>query len=125
MKLVTQKLTMHTIQSALLAIALFVFTAFHAQAQGPKGGKKDRMDKKEKIEELRKKYFNEKLALSETEQKAFWPLYDAYKQKDKTLRDSFRSKYKKNEVVFMDDRINLICIKNTSTNSKKCFQLKK
>jgi hypothetical protein len=64
----------------------------------------DKGDKKAKIEELRKKYFNEKLALSETEQKAFWPLYKEYKEKEKALRDSFRAKYKPNDVIFMDDK---------------------
>lgn len=61
-------------------------------------------DKREKIAELRKKYFNEKLALSETEQKNFWPLYDEYREKEKALRDSFHRRYKRNEVVFMDDK---------------------
>lgn len=66
--------------------------------------KKVKENKKEKIEQLRKKYFNEKLALSDAEQKAFWPLYDEYKKKEKALRDTFKSKYKQNEIVFMDDK---------------------
>lgn len=67
-------------------------------------GKKSKEDKKAKIEELRKKFYNEKLSLTEAEQKAFWPVYDEYKQKEKALRDSFRAKYKPNDVIFMDDK---------------------
>lgn len=84
----------------LLGMALTLGTAF---AQGPNGQKNDK-SKKDKIEELRKKFYNEKLALTETEQKAFWPLYDEYKKKEKALRDSFRAKYKPNDVIFMDDK---------------------
>jgi hypothetical protein len=73
------------------------------KAQGPPS-KKERAEKEAKVDEMRKLYFNEKLALSDTEQKAFWPLYDAYKSKDKAIRDSFHRKYKKNDVVFMDDK---------------------
>lgn len=87
---------------ALALFTLFSFSTFSLNAQTK--GKKDKGDKKAKIEELRKKYYNEKLSLTETEQKAFWPLYDEYKQKEKALRDSFRSKYKPNDVIFMDDK---------------------
>lgn len=66
--------------------------------------KKNAVEKEAKINELRIKYFNEKLVLSETEQKDFWPLYDEYKLKDKNLRDSFQKKYKKNSLVFLDDK---------------------
>jgi hypothetical protein len=86
--------------AVLLMGCMFIFGAQEIQAQA----KKDKVDKKEKIKELRKKYFNEKLALSDAEQKAFWPLYDEYKQKEKALRDSFKSKYKPNDVIFMDDK---------------------
>ncbi|MCC6818738.1 MAG: hypothetical protein IT245_07600 [Bacteroidia bacterium] len=86
----------------LLLGLLLSLNNFSLQAQG--NGKKGKPNKKEKIEELRKKFFNEKLSLTETEQKAFWPLYDEYKKKEKALRDSFKSKYKPNDVVFMDDK---------------------
>lgn len=66
--------------------------------------KGDKDAKREKIEELRKKFYNDKLALTETEQKGFWPLYQEYKQKEKALRDSFRARYKPNDVIFMDDK---------------------
>lgn len=89
---------------ALTLGLLISMSGLKAQAPGQAGkGKKDK-PKKEKIDELRKKFYNEKLALTETEQKAFWPLYDEYKKKEKALRDSFRSKYKPNDVVFMDDK---------------------
>ncbi len=73
------------------------------QAQN-KPNKKNKAEKEAKINELRVKYFNEKLALTDAEQKAFWPLFDEYKLKDKNLRDSFQKKYKKNSIVFMDDK---------------------
>jgi hypothetical protein len=65
---------------------------------------KNKTQKREKINELRKKYYNEKLSLSDNEQKGFWPLYTEYKQKEKALRDSFRNRYKSNDVIFMDDK---------------------
>jgi hypothetical protein len=73
------------------------------QAQN-KPNKKNKAEKEAKINELRIKYFNDKLALTDAEQKAFWPLFDEYKLKDKNLRDSFQKKYKKNAIVFMDDK---------------------
>ena len=73
------------------------------QAQN-KPNKKNKAEKEAKINELRIKYFNDKLALTDAEQKAFWPLFDEYKLKDKNLRDSFQKKFKKNAIVFMDDK---------------------
>ncbi|HEY1046448.1 MAG TPA: hypothetical protein VGF79_08410 [Bacteroidia bacterium] len=84
-------------------IALLLMSLPFNQAFGLDNGKKGKA-KREKIEELRKKFYNEKLSLSETEQKGFWPLFTEYKQKEKALRDSFRAKYKPNDVVFMDDK---------------------
>ena len=80
---------------------LFAYADMKAQN---KPGKRNKDEKEAKINELRIKYFNEKLALTESEQKAFWPIFDDYKSRDKALRDSFQRKYKKNEVVFMDDK---------------------
>ena len=89
--------------SAFLLSMLVLFSSSPLMAQ-PGKGKKGKEDKKEKIHELRKKYFNEKLSLSDTEQKGFWPLYQEYKQKEKALRDTFRNQYKPNDVIFMDDK---------------------
>lgn len=89
------------IKVILLSLAV-VFSGGSAIAQNK--AKKDKVSKKEKINELRKKFFNEKLALSDAEQKAFWPLYDEYKQKEKALRDTFKAHYKPNDVLFMDDK---------------------
>ncbi len=80
-----------------------LFTVPLMSAQG-KPNKMNQDEKETKIKELRVKYFNEKLALTENEQKGFWPLYDEYKTMDKALRDTFQRRYKKNEVVFMDDK---------------------
>ncbi len=90
--------------SAFTLSLLMLFSSASVYAQGGAKDKKTKAEKKEKINELRKKYFNEKLALSESEQKGFWPLYTEYKQKERALRDSFRSKYKPNDVIFMDDK---------------------
>jgi hypothetical protein len=90
--------------SVFILSFLMLSTAAPLMSQSSKAGKQSKAQKKEKINELRKKYFNEKLSLSEAEQKGFWPLYTEYKQKEKALRDSFRSKYKPNDVIFMDDK---------------------
>jgi hypothetical protein len=90
--------------SVFILGALMLFSFNPMTAQPPSKDKTTKAQKREKINELRKKYFNEKLSLSESEQKGFWPLYTEYKQKEKALRDSFRSKYKPNDVIFMDDK---------------------
>jgi hypothetical protein len=89
--------------SAILLSFLVLYSQNTLLAQ-PVKDKAGKAEKKEKINELRKKFFNEKLSLSDSEQKNFWPLYTEYKQKEKALRDSFRNKYKPNDVVFMDDK---------------------
>ena len=90
-----------------ISILMVAFTLLiglnNLQAQN-KPNKKNKAEKEAKINELRIKYFNDKLALTDAEQKAFWPLFDEYKLKDKNLRDSFQKKYKKNAIVFMDDK---------------------
>lgn len=83
---------------------MLVFLAFNTLWAQPKSGKPGQPGKKEKIEALRIQYFNEKLSLSETEQKNFWPLYNEFKQKEKALRDSFKRQYKPNDIVFMNDK---------------------
>jgi hypothetical protein len=92
---------------SIIGIFMVIFTMLiglnSLQAQN-KTNKKNKVEKEAKINELRVKYFNDKLALTDAEQKAFWPLFDEYKLKDKNLRDSFQKKYKKNAIVFMDDK---------------------
>ncbi|MES2617240.1 MAG: hypothetical protein V4613_05140 [Bacteroidota bacterium] len=88
-----------------IALGLCLMISMPAmQAQNANKPHKNKEEKEAKINELRKKYFNDKLALTEAEQKAFWPLYDEYRQKEKALRDTFQKKYKSNEIVFMDDK---------------------
>lgn len=93
---------MKNLKTIILSICL-VIGLTNTQAQKAKPSK-NKADKEAKINELRKKFLTEKLALTEAEQKAFFPLLDEYKQKDKALRDSFRRKYKPNEAPFMDDK---------------------
>lgn len=87
----------------ILSITLLMgLTNTYAQKGNPNKAKK--IDKENQINELRKKYLIEKLALTEAEQKAFFPLLDEFKQKDKALRDTFRNRYKPNQIPFMDDK---------------------
>jgi hypothetical protein len=88
----------------LLMVAFTLLIGLNSVQAQNKPNKKNKAEKEAKINELRVKYFNEKLALTDAEQKAFWPLFDEYKLKDKNLRDSFQKKYKKNSIVFMDDK---------------------
>lgn len=97
--------TIHSVfNKKVMAFALSILMLFGNSNMYAQDQKKAKTSKKEKIEQLRKKFFNEKLALSDAEQKGFWPLYTEYKQKEKALRDSFKSKYKPNDVIFMDDK---------------------
>ena len=88
----------------ILMMALAMLTGLTNVQTQNKPNKKNQVEKEAKINELRVKYFNDKLALTDAEQKAFWPLFDEYKLKDKNMRDSFQKKYKKNAIVFMDDK---------------------
>ena len=92
------------IKQLSIILLSFLFLSSQTSLMAQQQDKTSKSQKKEKINELRKKFFNEKLSLSEAEQKGFWPLYTEYKQKEKALRDSFRNKYKPNDVIFMDDR---------------------
>lgn len=89
---------------SILMVAFTLLIGLSSLQAQNKPNKKNKAEKEAKINELRVKYFNDKLALTDAEQKAFWPLFDEYKLKDKNLRDSFQKKYKKNTIVFMDDK---------------------
>ncbi len=91
----------------LTVILILIFRLSNLNAQKPKPDKTAKPNKeaqKEKINELRKKFYNEKLALSEVEQKSFWPIFDEFNKKKKNLLDSFQKKYKPNKLTFMDDK---------------------
>ncbi|MBC7425624.1 MAG: hypothetical protein H7321_03725 [Bacteroidia bacterium] len=85
----------HLFKYAFLVITLIISNVASAQGKG---------DKAKKLDESRKKYFNEKLSLTEEEQKQFWPVFDEYKEKERKLLKTFKAKYKKNDIVFMDDK---------------------
>lgn len=63
----------------------------------------DRKAKREKLDSLKKDYFNNALSLTLEEQKKFWPVYEEYFKKVKEIKKAFRSKYKKNDIIYMDE----------------------
>jgi hypothetical protein len=64
----------------VLVIALLSFTT--ARSQG-----------KDKVEALRVSFISQKLNLSTQEAQGFWPLYNEYNDKIKSLRKNFRQQY--------------------------------
>jgi hypothetical protein len=86
-------------------MGLIMLSTLNLMSQKGQGSKKeDKGAKHEKMKVLFKQYLNDKLALTETEKKGFWPIFDEYKKKEKELKDSFRKKYKPNSIPFMDDK---------------------
>lgn len=79
------------------AMLLFLPLALKSQPRG------NQPPPRIKLEEFRKNFYNDKLALTEEEKKKFWPIFDEYKAKEKVLLKDFRAKYGKNDVYFMDD----------------------
>ena len=66
----------------ILLTALFVInTGFAQQGKG------------EKVEALRISFITQKINLSTTEAQSFWPLYNEFNDKVKSLRKSFRAQY--------------------------------
>lgn len=45
----------------------------------------------ERVEALRKEFFEQELQLSVEESNAFWPIYTAYKREERDLKKSYRS----------------------------------
>ena len=72
--------------SAALAL-IFVFA--YAQAQGPR-----MKEKREKIESMKVGFLTQKLNLSPTEAKAFWPVYNQYENDLEQLRMNRRAERK-------------------------------
>ncbi len=127
MKFEINKMKKKTIFSTI-TLALFLFLSgniSYAQGDG-----KAKHNKLAKINELRKKFLTEKLALTATEQAQFFPLLDEYKAKEKNLRDSFRKKYKPNEIPYYDDKKAeeyfeaMIKLKNDQNNLFKEYLIK-
>jgi Ni/Co efflux regulator RcnB len=65
--------------------------------------REQREKKQKKLQEMKEKFFNSKLSLTEAEKKKFWPLYNEYHKKHKKLNSDFRKKYKENDIIFMTD----------------------
>ena len=86
---------------SLLSVFLFG-NNYSAHAQND--NKKDRRARREKLDSLKIKYFNNSLSLTEVEQKNFWPLYNEYQKKLRKLKKDFKQKYKKNDIIYMDDK---------------------
>lgn len=67
----------------ILIALIFAFkTSF---AQGGKGG--------EKVEALKVSFITQKINLTTTEAQSFWPLYNEFNDKVKSLRKNFRAQY--------------------------------
>ncbi|MEZ4799241.1 MAG: hypothetical protein R2809_05555 [Flavobacteriales bacterium] len=67
---------------------IFLFLSAAAFAQ-PKE------NRKEKMEELKKTFIKEKLALTESEEAKFWPIFDAHEAKRKEMRKYMRQNKEK------------------------------
>lgn len=74
-----------------------------AQGGGGRQPGEGRKEKLEKLKEFRKKLLIEKLSLTADEQKNFLPLYEEFKEKERTLLVDFREKYPKNKLIIMSD----------------------
>ena len=98
-------MTIHKHLKSFALMSFILLGSFNLMSQKGQGQKKeDKSAKHEKIKVLFKQYLNDKLALTETEKKGFWPIFEEYKKKEKELKDSFRKKYKPNSIPFMDDK---------------------
>ena len=84
--------------TSLFAVFFLISTTSFAQ-----GSKEDRKAKREKLDSLKKDFFNSALALTDSEKTKFWPMYEEYNTKTRALQKSFRSKYKKNDIIYMDE----------------------
>jgi hypothetical protein len=98
-------MTIHKHLKSFALMSFILLGSFNLMSQKGQGQKKeDKGAKHEKMKVLFKQYLNDKLALTETEKKGFWPIFEEYKKKEKELKDSFRKKYKPNSIPFMDDK---------------------
>ena len=98
-------MTIHKHLKSFALMSFILLGSFNLMSQKGQGQKKeDKSAKQEKMKVLFKQYLNDKLALTETEKKGFWPIFEEYKKKEKELKDSFRKKYKPNSIPFMDDK---------------------
>jgi len=98
-------MTIHKHLKSFALLSFILLGSFNLMSQKGQGQKKeDKGAKHEKMKVLFKQYLNDKLALTETEKKGFWPIFEEYKKKEKELKDSFRKKYKPNSIPFMDDK---------------------
>lgn len=77
-------------KNAFILTLLAVLLAMAANAQ-PKE------NRKEKMEELKKSFIKDKLALTEAEGVKFWPIYDEYEEKRKAIRKYMRQNHERIE----------------------------
>lgn len=75
------------------AFLLMLVTFAHAQKEGKKA------ERKERIEAFKIAFFTEKLQLSPSESKDFWPLYNEFESKRDELRDKYELKGKRLELL--------------------------
>lgn len=77
-----------------------------ANTQPPSEGMKEKA--KEKIEALRKAYITDKLALTEEESEAFWPIYETYKNEEKALYSQIKRNKKRGTDISEEEASSLI-----------------
>jgi len=112
-----------TIITSIL-LGLFLLTNTSAFAQ--KGTNKiDRKAKREKLDSLKKEFFNSELSLSETEKSKFWPMYEEFNAKERKLKKDFRNKYKKNDIIYMDDAKARMYLNDLNKHKEELLALEK
>jgi hypothetical protein len=69
----------------LIVIGFLAGFVFSSNAQSS-GGKEQRMERREKMDSAKVAYLTERLSLSTDQSKKFWPLYNEYNEKKRSLR---------------------------------------
>lgn len=77
----------------IVIILVFLFLGFKSIAQN------------DKLEQLRVTFINKKLSLSISEADKFWPVYNEYQDKIKTIRKNLRIAHRKNVEVISDSEL--------------------
>jgi hypothetical protein len=83
-----------------------------------------RGESNEKIEAFRIAFFTQKLDLTESESKVFWPIYNAYQKDLRTLRSKQRKLYKVNYEELSDKELEVM-IENRFESKQKQLDLER
>lgn len=83
-----------------------------------------RRESNEKIEAFRIAFFTQKLDLTESESKVFWPIYNAYQKDLRTLRSKQRKLHKANYEELSDKELEVM-IENRFESKQKQLDLER